>query len=145
MKIPYKNDHLRQNLPEQRRKLALMKTSVDNLEKEYKVCLEKASSQTNTNKMKELVDRGAAMLKSANEKRAGIDLIQKEINISDKLKNKWFDIFTPELSADFRDMFHGGWVKGHPFFHILTQSNLKISSWICVKYLMTTEMVFLKS
>ena len=57
-----------------------MKTSVDNLEKEYKVCLEKASIQTNTNKMKELVDRGAAMLKSANEKRTGMELIQNEIN-----------------------------------------------------------------
>jgi len=87
--IPDKNDHLRQELQEHKRKMILMKTSVDNLEKEYKVCLEKASSQTNTNKMKELVDRGAAMLKSANEKRAGMELIQNEINtINYKLYNK---------------------------------------------------------
>ena len=79
--IPDKHDHLRQELQEYRRKMTLMKTSVDNLKKEYKVCSKKASIQTNTNKMKELVDREAAMLKSANEKRAGIDLIQKEINI----------------------------------------------------------------
>ena len=54
-KIPDKHDHLRQELQEQK-KMNLMKTSVDNLEKEYKVCLEKALLQTNTNKMKELVD-----------------------------------------------------------------------------------------
>ena len=87
--IPDKNDHLRQELQEHKRKMILMKTSVDNLEREYKVCLEKALSQTNTNKMKELVDRGAAMLKLANEKRAGMELIQNEINtINYKLYNK---------------------------------------------------------
>ena len=59
--IPDKHDHLPQELQEYRRKMTLMKTSVDNLKKEYKVCSKKASIQTNTNKMKELVDKGANM------------------------------------------------------------------------------------